>query len=587
MNQIIIFSLQSLFVALLLFNGATSSEELAGFLVVTGLLSLGTLAIHRRISMPAWFVALVFVACAYCLLRWQTSAAFAAAGLDVTLFLAYALLAFLGMVVFQEQGFRESILLALLAVTALNAFAGITQAVTHSTVVPSLFQQLHLSIKARASGMLPNPNYSGELSAIGLPLVIIQAFWPGRDGASRARVTGCVLTGLLLVGALSVSGSRGGLVACWTATAMAGFWLLRKGASLKPLILVILSFLVFQAITLILHGDALSRTANIGKTTLQSNTPAAGEGLRMSCWKASLDLAKKEPIFGAGPRMYDLRWHEVQPERVQDLPVRVHDLWLQVLCEYGVVGLIILAIPFIIIGGKLIPKGDTEDWTRAAAACGLIASLIHESFDYSYYCPLFGFGVICLFTVIAARRPPNTRIPPLVIQTGIVALAGVILLYGARTLGMEHYEKRALACKELDQMEANLKEAVKWMPKSDSMYLQLGKVRLAREAALPPANRNWREDARIFRQALDLNPYSLESKYCLALSLVPISLSAATQQAEDLKRMAPNSSKMAALSYNFYSAIGQTNTAAEWRQRMTELLRYKTEAFQNFTEVAR
>jgi hypothetical protein len=119
------------------------------------------------------------------------------------------------------------------------------------------------------------------------------------------------------------------------------------------------------------------------------------------------------------------------------------------------------------------------------------------------------------------------------------------------------------------------------------MYLQLGKVRLAREAALPPANRNWREDARIFRQALDLNPYSLESKYCLALSLVPISLSAATQQAEDLKRMAPNSSKMAALSYNFYSAIGQTNTAAEWRQRMTELLRYKTKAFQNFTEVAR
>ena len=101
---------------------------------------------------------------------------------------------------------------------------------------------------------------------------------------------------------------------------MACFWLLRKGVPIKPLFPVILSLLVFQAATLVLHGDALSRTANIGKTTLQNNAPAAGEGLRMSCWKASLELWKKEPLLGVGPRMDDFRWHEVQPEKCKACP---------------------------------------------------------------------------------------------------------------------------------------------------------------------------------------------------------------------------------------------------------------------------
>jgi len=587
MNRIILFSMQGLLAALLLFNGTTSTAEQAAFLAVTGILSLGTLGAHRKAALPAWFLALGLGACVYCLLRWQASAAFAAAGADVTLILAYALLAFLGMVVFQEREPREKILLTILAVAALNALAGVAQAVTHSAVVPSIFQHLHLAVNARASGMLPNPNYLGELGAIGLPLVIIYAFWPGREGASRARATKCVLTGLLLVGALSVSGSRGGIISCWIATAMACFWLVRKGVSIKPLFPVILSLLVFQAATLILHGDALSRTANIGKTTLQNNVPATGEGLRMSCWKASLELWKKEPLLGVGPRMYDLRWHEVQPERVQDLPVRVHDLWLQVLCEYGVAGLMILAIPLIAIGRRLVPRGDTEDWTRAAAACGLMASLIHETFDYSYYCPLIGFGVMCLFTVIAARPPGGAQVPPLVIQVGLAALAGVILLFGVRTLGMDRCERRAFACKDMGQMEASIKAASRWMPQSDAVLLQLGKTRLGREAAMPPSGRNWTEDARIFQQALDLNPYSMESRYFLALSLAPNSLHAALKQVKELESMAPNSAKMAGLSFEFYSAIGQTNTAAKWNQRMTDLLKYKSGGFAISAEVAR
>jgi TRAP-type uncharacterized transport system fused permease subunit len=184
MNRIILFSMQGLLAALLLFNGATSTAEQAAFLAVTGILSLGTLGTHRKAALPAWFLALGLGACVYCLLRWQASAAFAAAGADVTLILAYALLAFLGMAVFQEREPCEKILLTILAVAALNALAGVVQAVTHSAVVPSVFQHLHLAVNARASGMLPNPNYLGELSAIGLPLVIIYAFWPGREGAS-------------------------------------------------------------------------------------------------------------------------------------------------------------------------------------------------------------------------------------------------------------------------------------------------------------------------------------------------------------------------------------------------------------------
>jgi hypothetical protein len=51
--------------------------------------------------------------------------------------------------------------------------------------------------------------------------------------------------------------------------------------------------------------------------------------------------------------------------------------------------------------------------------------------------------------------------------------------------------------------------------------------------------------------------------------------------------MAPNSAKMAGLSFEFYSAIGQTNTAAKWNQRMTELLKYKSGGFAISAEVAR
>jgi hypothetical protein len=139
----------------------------------------------------------------------------------------------------------------------------------------------------------------------------------------------------------------------------------------------------------------------------------------------------------------------------------------------------------------------------------------------------------------------------------------------------------------MGQMEASIKAASRWMPQSDAVFLQLGKTRLAREAAMPPSGRNWTEDARIFQQALDLNPYSMESRYFLALSLAPNSLHAALKQVEELESMAPNSAKMAGLSFEFYSAIGQTNTAAKWNQRMTDLLKYKSGGFAISAEVAR
>jgi hypothetical protein len=139
----------------------------------------------------------------------------------------------------------------------------------------------------------------------------------------------------------------------------------------------------------------------------------------------------------------------------------------------------------------------------------------------------------------------------------------------------------------MGQMEANIEVAARWMPQSDAVFLELGKARLARETTMPPSNRNWSEDARIFQRALDLNPYSMESRYFLALILAPNSLRAALKQAEELESMAPNSAKMAALSFEFYSAIGQTDTAAKWNRRMTELLKYKFESFAISAEIAR
>jgi hypothetical protein len=155
---------------------------------------------------------------------------------------------------------------------------------------------------------------------------------------------------------------------------------------------------------LVMHtAGALSRLLET-RVTLASPDRGAAWGAALRAWRDS-------PILGTGPGKADLVW--VGSDGKSYVARYVHNEYLQVLAEHGLVGAVLLGGLAVAVGltirrtiKELGAAGRGEQRrARLAAAAGLVAFAVGSAFDFYWHIP--GLLIVPAILVGIATRPPT------------------------------------------------------------------------------------------------------------------------------------------------------------------------------------
>lgn len=210
------------------------------------------------------------------------------------------------------------------------------------------------------------------------------------------------LGGVILVG-MALSKSRGGWV---TLLAVVPFFVLLvlRGRFLD-FRATIVGFILLAGVCYFLY----SRYGHVQER--MEELIEQGEATRERMYLTALKIAKDHPVFGVGPQMYD--WHFWKYTYNQSGPQFVHNEYLQVLADTGVVGVLLYGWLFVMFfraafrlaradGGESTPYFSSGIGQRFALVMGgtaaVFAMCVHSGVDFILH--VMGLGVT--FTVIAA-----------------------------------------------------------------------------------------------------------------------------------------------------------------------------------------
>ena len=191
------------------------------------------------------------------------------------------------------------------------------------------------------------------------------------------------------------------------------------------------------ALALVLAAGTAADAPHVVQTkyhefTDRSNTsPAAGEARLLSArpegrfeiWHVALDSYRENRLHGAGAGTYAERWNQYRSTGSQVL--NAHSLYLEVLGELGIVGLVLLVIALALILGAFAYRARGPDRALFAAllACGL-AWAVHAGVDWDWQMPavtlwLFALGGAALARSLRRRRRrPRNDLKSLAVRGG-------------------------------------------------------------------------------------------------------------------------------------------------------------------------
>ena len=350
----------------------------------------------------------------------------------------------------------------------------------------------------RASGFYVCPNHLAGV------LEVIAAFGVSMVCWSRIAVWGKLLigyaAGVCYVGAI-LTGSRGGYLSI--------------AASL--LVFVVLSLMVLRGaggalawkitgaslVVLLLAGALLF--FSIRKSSLlteRAGNIADTENVRFDLWGAAIEQWKLAPVLGTGAATYRYYGRQFRAERMQMDPFEVHNDYLQLLCEYGLVG----AAGFLVFMGAHA-RAAWSDFRRLGprrvavaprllsnnlalqlgATCAVAAYVVHSVFDFNLHIPAnalllaFVFGIIANPGVRGGTKPAPPGKGLLGVRLAVVGLGLVMLAQCARLLPGEYYAEHARTSLRDERLGEAIVYAVRgleWEPANPDLHAYLGRARL-------------------------------------------------------------------------------------------------------------
>ena len=160
---------------------------------------------------------------------------------------------------------------------------------------------------------------------------------------------------------------------------------------------------------------------------------SAGSG-RWQNWSVAGAQFTEAPLFGTGAGDYSFRWAS---ERDIDISVQnAHSLYLEVLGESGLIGLLLLLTPLgavvIAVGSALRrrpPFPLARDLGIAIAACGTVA--LHLAGDWAWQMPAVVIPAVALGAAAIAASAVERGVPPTgprIIPVAIAAVSAVAIL---------------------------------------------------------------------------------------------------------------------------------------------------------------
>lgn len=369
----------------------------------------------------------------------------------------------------------------------------------------------------RASGFYLSPNHlAGLLEMLGLMAASL-ACW------SNWRLVARVIAGytaLLCFIGVVLTGSRGGYVSTLAGLlvfAGLSLYVVRRlrPAHFWPTVVGVLMFFS----TAIGGGGALMLKSQTLATRLGEYADAIDT--RFVIWDGALKQLALSPRIGTGSGTHSFLGRQLRVAPIDRDGTHVQNDYLELLCEYGIVGGLAMAAFVGVhvwsgIGGLRRILGELDDvgWgilndelaLLLGAFSAIAALLVHSVFDFNLHVPGNALVVAFLFSIVAAPTtetllPEESVAPPLALHW-LRFIAPVIGLYlivvGTPRVEAEYYAQCAedsLGTAELENAARCADSGIAVEKKNPQLFLLLGKARYQLALKHP------RESAEFFRDS--------------------------------------------------------------------------------------
>jgi len=295
--------------------------------------------------------------------------------------------------------------LTLIAVGFLMAMFALFQFATHYPMIWG-FRRLD-QYMGRGSGTFINPNHLAGFLGMIVPLALAYTVMSRFSPTIKVLLAYSAVT---MLAGIVVSLSRGGILAavvalllfCGVLLAQQDFW---RSA------LVILCFLTA------LGAVAVSQFDSVQKRFDEAFKNDKLEDGRQFYWAAAWQLAGRHPVWGIGPGHFDVEFPSVRAWEVQSRPHYAHNDYLNTLCEWGVLGMTIVAAAcgLLYFGvyrvWQTLRRPSRELGSRfsdrtafvVGATVGLLALMLHCLVDFDMQIPAVAATAVTLMALLAAQ----------------------------------------------------------------------------------------------------------------------------------------------------------------------------------------
>lgn len=345
---------------------------------------------HRLLFPPVCWAMLAFVGLAW--FRYQGADLEYVARQEFFKILVYTAIFLLVVNNLHKQETTQLVALVLLVLATFISLYAIYQCVTHSEYVWHFRKPAQYI--GRGSGTYICPNHLAGLLELIAPLGIAFLF------AGRYNYTFKVFLGygcIVILAGIAVTMSRGGWLAIGTALALFFLLLLQRRQYRIP---ALAALLLLATTTTIVYQKSDKLQNRLQK--MQEGGSEAFIGTRPAIWKAAWKMWQDNKIWGVGPGHFDHYFPKYRPREIQARPGRVHNDYLNLLVDWGIIGASVVGIGCILLIGGLIQTqkyvnrasrdiGANRNSNRSAfllgALCSALALSVHSSFDFNLHVP--------------------------------------------------------------------------------------------------------------------------------------------------------------------------------------------------------
>lgn len=386
----------------------------------------------------------------------------------------------------------------------------------------------------RAVGFFGHANPMAGFVAIALP-VLAGATVVVKSRALRALLLLALISGFV---ALALSNSRGGAVAAIVGfLALAGSFVLARSRAWSPgaqwlsrgALLGLLVGMIPLSFAVVNHLSEKRGHGSGVERILSKNGRLDFMGLALEQWS-------EEPLAGGGSRSFSYecvkRWDAQDIGSWVGNAVMVHCDYLQVLADYGLLGLAVL-LAFLFLGLVRLPlrgilgvRGEPAGGLEFGALGGLMAALCHAAYDFTAHvlpvAMLVGVVLGLLLSQAGSRAKPGAGALALLSALAAVAILVATSYRDWRTAGTFLSLERSLMQGRFGEEEVTRTRTLLAQAPQFEIARMHGRYHLDRfRESGYNETANLAEAVRAFEIAVTRHPYDAESlgNYALVLNL--------------------------------------------------------------------